>query len=91
MATYTVVKGDTLSKIAGRYNTTYQDLARVNKIANPDLILVGQVLQVPPYDAPKSDVAKTDTSSSDTWMTVAKYGGGSLLLWYVYKWWQKRR
>lgn len=31
MATYTVVKGDTLSKIAGRYNTTYQDLARVNK------------------------------------------------------------
>jgi murein DD-endopeptidase MepM/ murein hydrolase activator NlpD len=52
MATYTVVRGDTLSKIAGQYGTTYQDLARVNNIPNPDLISVGKVLEVPPYNVP---------------------------------------
>lgn len=45
--TYTVVKGDTLSGIAKRYNTTYQYLAEINHIENPNLIYVGQVLLVP--------------------------------------------
>ena len=39
---YTVNPGDTLSGIAQRYNTTYQELARKNNIANPNLIYVGQ-------------------------------------------------
>lgn len=89
MATYTVVRGDTLSKIAGRYNTTYQELARVNSIPNPDLIKVGQVLQVPPYDAATSTSsgggAMTEKKEDSTWWTVAKYGGGSLLFWLLYK------
>ena len=41
---YTVQSGDTLSGIAGRFNTTYQKLARINHIANPNLIYPGQVL-----------------------------------------------
>lgn len=88
MATYTVVRGDTLSKIAGRYNTTYQELARVNSIPNPDLIKVGQVLQVPPYDAATSTSsggAMTEKKEDSTWWTVAKYGGGSLLFWLLYR------
>lgn len=42
--TYTVKAGDTLSGIAQKYGTTYQELARKNNIANPNLIYVGQKL-----------------------------------------------
>lgn len=43
---YTVVKGDTLSKIAKRYGTTVAQLASWNNIANVNLIYVGQKLRV---------------------------------------------
>lgn len=44
--TYTVTSGDTLSGIAAKYNTTYQKLAQINGISNPDLIYPGQVLKI---------------------------------------------
>ncbi|MGG6795640.1 UNVERIFIED_CONTAM: glucosaminidase domain-containing protein [Streptococcus canis] len=44
--TYTVRSGDTLSAIAKKFNTTYQELARINGIANPNIISVGQVLRL---------------------------------------------
>ena len=44
--TYTVRSGDTLSSIASRFGTSYQSLASLNGIANPNLIYVGQVLRV---------------------------------------------
>lgn len=40
--TYTVKAGDTLSSIAQKYGTTYQELARKNNILDPNLIYVGQ-------------------------------------------------
>lgn len=43
---YTVVKGDTLTKIAKSYNTTVDELVRLNNIKNPNYIVVGQVLVV---------------------------------------------
>jgi LysM repeat protein len=43
---YIVQKGDTLTAIAKRYNTTVQKLVKLNNIKNPDLILVGQKLRV---------------------------------------------
>lgn len=45
--TYTVKKGDTLSKIAAKYGTTYQKLASYNGIANPNKISTGQVIKIP--------------------------------------------
>lgn len=45
--TYTVKKGDTLSKIASKYGTTYQKLASYNGIANPNIINVGQIIRIP--------------------------------------------
>lgn len=52
--TYTVVRGDTLDAIARRFSVPggYQELARQNGIPNPDQIQPGQVLNLPPYDAP---------------------------------------
>lgn len=43
---YTVVKGDTLSKIAQRFKTKVATLVEWNKIANPNLIFPGQILRV---------------------------------------------
>ncbi len=43
---YTVVKGDTLGKIAGIYGVTVNELAAWNNIANPNLILIGQKLKI---------------------------------------------
>ncbi len=43
---YTVKRGDTLSAIANRYQTTVQQLVTENGIANPNLIYPGQVLRI---------------------------------------------
>jgi LysM repeat protein len=42
--TYTVKSGDTLGQIALRFGTTYQTIALLNNLANPDVIYPGQVL-----------------------------------------------
>lgn len=43
---YTVKRGDTLSGIAQKYNTTVDKLVTMNKIKNKNLIQVGQILRV---------------------------------------------
>lgn len=43
---YTVRSGDTLSGIASKYGTTYQHLAQINGIANPNKIYAGQKIRV---------------------------------------------
>lgn len=43
---YTVQKGDTLTEIAAEYGTTYQELAKLNGITNPNRIYVGQKIRI---------------------------------------------
>ena len=43
---YTVQRGDNLTKIANKFNTTVQQLVAWNNIKNPNLIYTGQVLRV---------------------------------------------
>lgn len=43
---YIVQKGDTLSKIAKKYGTTYQHLQEINGIKNPNLIYVKQKIKI---------------------------------------------
>lgn len=43
---YTVQSGDTLSGIADKFGTTWQDLAQKNGLANPNVIYVGQTLTI---------------------------------------------
>ena len=45
--TYTVQRGDSLALIAAKFNINYFELARLNGIADPNILHVGQVLQVP--------------------------------------------
>lgn len=80
--TYTVVKGDTLSGIAAKYGTTYQALAALNDIADPNKIYPGQVLKIS-GSAPAPKPASKPAASSGTYIVVkgdtlsgiaAKYG-----------------
>ena len=45
--THTVKSGETLYSIALRYSVTVQQLVATNRLANPNLIRVGQVLAIP--------------------------------------------
>ncbi len=56
-AQYIVRSGDTLHSIAWRYRLDYRQLARWNRLANPNLIFVGQKLRLRAPSPPKT-VAK---------------------------------
>ena len=45
--TYTVKTGDSLSEIGARFGVSYQEIAKLNNIENPDLIFPGQVFRIP--------------------------------------------
>lgn len=44
---YTVVAGDTLTKLAERWGTNVKAIAELNGIKNPDVIITGQKLKIP--------------------------------------------
>lgn len=69
---YTIVRGDTLDAIAKRFGTTYQELARVNHIPNPNLIITGDHIQVPPYDQPAVPASSSEDESDDGMSTGSK-------------------
>lgn len=72
--TYTVKAGDTLSGIASKYGTTYQELARINNIKNPNLIYAGQVLKINSSNA-APNVETYIVKSGDTLSGIAsKFG-----------------
>jgi LysM repeat protein len=70
---YVVQRGDTLSAIAVRYNTTLYQLAQMNGLANPDLIYVGQRLVVPdaPVYDPDIDTVVYTVQAGDTLIGIA--------------------
>jgi len=43
---YTVIKGDTLTSIAKRYNTTVKALAEANNLKDPNKICIGQYIKI---------------------------------------------
>jgi murein DD-endopeptidase MepM/ murein hydrolase activator NlpD len=46
-ARFTVGAGDTLAAIAARYGVSIEELAQINRVANPSLLIAGQVLTIP--------------------------------------------
>lgn len=62
--TYRVVKGDTLSGIAAKFNTTVSKLASINNIKNVNLIYVGQVLVISKSDGTSTPVENTSNVSN---------------------------
>lgn len=60
---YTVKSGDTLSKIAQEKGSSVEKIAEKNKIANVNLITVGQILELEDQAAP---AAKEETPAVET-------------------------
>ena len=75
---YTIQRGDSLSKIAQKYGTTHQELAKYNGISNPSLIYVGQVIKIPnvKVEPPKEVIRRTHVVvAGDTLSEIAmRYG-----------------
>jgi LysM repeat protein len=65
---YRVVSGDTLFGIATRYNTTVDAIVQLNQLANPDDLMVGDILRIPvgdytpeaPEPEPTSEVTQSE-------------------------------
>lgn len=62
MSTYKIKKGDTLYKIAKEHGTTVNELASLNKIANPRLIYAGADLTLP--GAPTTQQPEVQTQAN---------------------------
>ena len=58
--TYTVVAGDTLTRIAARTGVSVSDLVAFNQLADPDRIEVGQILRLDAATQPEP----SDTSAA---------------------------
>ena len=51
-STYSVQRGDTLTRIAARFETSVAAILNVNELANPNFVYVGQTLALPTGSAP---------------------------------------
>ena len=72
--TYIVQPGDTLSGIAARYGTTYQSLAAINNIADPNRIYPGQEIVIEGAAAEASTEYYTIQSGDTLSSIAANYG-----------------
>ncbi|GAX48106.1 LysM peptidoglycan-binding domain-containing protein [Lactococcus reticulitermitis] len=67
--------GETLSGIAATYGTTWQDLARVNALSNPDIIYPGQTLNVTGSTSVATATNYCIVESGDTLSSIAAQFG----------------
>lgn len=75
VTSYTVVKGDTLGKIAARYGTTVAALAAINGIKNVNLIHVGQVIYLTEAAAAVAKLARLGVINSPEYWDKAAASG----------------
>ena len=68
--THKVVKGDTLSELAAKYNTTVKSIAKLNDIDNVNLIYRGQILTI---SGSSSSTKKASTTNSNK-VTIKAFG-----------------
>ena len=76
--TYTVKKGDTLSGIAAKYNTTVSALDSLNNLEDVNLIYVGQVLTISRSDGATTSDGKpkpvVDTTNNSNKANIVHFG-----------------
>src|SRR5690349_13712462 len=66
MPVHQIQRGDTLSRLAQRYNTSVQALASANNIKNPNLIIAGRSLQIPDgFERPSRGGSAPRTGGTD--------------------------
>ncbi|HMM44040.1 MAG TPA: peptidoglycan DD-metalloendopeptidase family protein [Candidatus Macondimonas sp.] len=65
--THTVKAGETLKIIAARYGVSWEELARSNRIENPNLIHVGQRIRIPTREPPAALQGSDGPASGVAW------------------------
>ena len=80
--TYTVVAGDTLSKIAAANNTTVDKLVELNKIPDPNYIVVGQELII----SGSAKKVKKNTSSKANILVFGLQSGTTSTMYAAWTW-----
>lgn len=70
--TYTVKAGDTLWNIAKKYNTTVEELMKLNNLTN-DLIMIGKVLNIPKASMSTSTNTYTVKAGDTLWNIAKRY------------------
>ena len=68
---YTIQSGDTLWDLSQKYDTTVDELAKLNNIENPNLIYAGATLKIPVAQT-EEEKAKEDEEAKKTAEAVAK-------------------
>lgn len=68
---YTVKSGDTLSKIASRFDTSNEELAKLNKFSATTMVRLGQEITVPAVNVAPEKPATYQVQSGDTLTQVA--------------------
>ncbi len=72
---YVVQKGDTLSSIAGKYNTDVKIIAGFNGITDPDRITEGQIIRIPLESNESDDYMTYTVQSGDTLFSISRMFG----------------
>lgn len=70
--TYTVKAGDTLWNIAKKYNTTVEELMKLNNLTS-DLIMIGKVLKIPMASMSTSTHIYTVKAGDTLWNIAKRY------------------
>lgn len=79
MATYLIRSGDTLSGIAARYHTSVGALAKLNGIANPNLIYAGRTLRLPGHSGKDSFQPSGPRRPAPVQQSGSRVGGSNRL------------
>ena len=81
VSTHTVKKGETLSGIAAKYGVTYQFLAKINNIPDPNKIYVGQVIKL--YETASTGSSGSSSSSSSSGSSSSNSSNSSNIFTYI--------
>ncbi|HBQ94534.1 MAG: LysM peptidoglycan-binding domain-containing protein [Firmicutes bacterium] len=83
---YTVQSGDTLSLIAQKFGISWQTLASFNHLSNPNVLQVGEVLEIPGKQAASSTSAQLPAQSASVGFGQAIVNTAEHLLGIPYVW-----
>lgn len=80
---YTIVSGDTLSRIASKFGVSVSSLVAANHIADPNLIYAGNTLIIPGGGSPRASVPPTAQLSHGSYADMIRevfgpYGDGAV-------------
>ncbi|MEI8292908.1 MAG: LysM peptidoglycan-binding domain-containing protein [bacterium] len=75
---YSVVAGDTLRRIASKFNTSIESIEKANSLTSTSILKVGQVLSIPSTAKSQANAAPTSTATAKASSTPAVVAKASM-------------